>query len=66
MGFYFLDGKAQNLECYKNLKTVILINILNKFLSRNRLNHNTRNYEVDQITDVIVGTGSNKEGYRSK
>ena len=64
------DGKISRLECCKNLKTNALKNTLSGDWTRMRMNHSTRQYEVDSdkdpYTGVIVGVRSDEEGSRSK
>jgi len=66
----FQDGNATRLQCCKNLKTDDLVNTLNGNWPRYRLNHELREYEVDQnkepFTGVIVGARADEEGSRSK
>lgn len=64
------DGLATRLECCKNLKTEALKHTIDGTWQRYRLNHETKQYEIDQnptpFTGVIVGVRADEEGSRSK
>ncbi|MCG8569276.1 MAG: sulfate adenylyltransferase subunit 2 [Spirochaetes bacterium] len=66
----FPDKNVDRIQCCKNLKTEALRNTLNGSWSRFRLNHETKQYEVDQnrepFTGVIAGVRADEEGSRSK
>jgi sulfate adenylyltransferase subunit 2 len=66
----FPDGNATRIQCCKALKTDALVNTINGSWPRQRLNHATQAYEVDQnhepYTGVIVGLRADEEGSRSK
>ncbi|MTI65580.1 MAG: sulfate adenylyltransferase subunit 2 [Firmicutes bacterium] len=66
----FPDGNTTRLKCCKNLKTNALKNTLNGVWPRYRMNHDTKEYEIDKnrepFTGVIVGVRSDEEGSRSK
>ena len=69
-GDTFPDGKANRIQCCKNLKTEALKNTLSGTWPRYRLNHLTGKYEVDRnreaFTGIIVGVRADEEGSRSK
>jgi len=64
------DGNITRLECCKLLKSEALKHTLSGEWERLRMNHDTREYEVDTnvepYTGVIVGVRSDEEGSRSK
>ncbi|MCB9219782.1 MAG: sulfate adenylyltransferase subunit 2 [Ignavibacteriales bacterium] len=64
------DGNVDRIACCKNLKTDALRNTLSGKWKRYRLNHQTKQYEVDKNTEpytgVIVGARADEEGSRSK
>ncbi len=64
------DGNIDRIACCKNLKTDALRNTLSGKWKRYRMNHTTRQYEVDRNTEpytgVIVGARADEEGSRSK
>jgi sulfate adenylyltransferase subunit 2 len=66
----FPEGAADRITCCRLLKTDALIHTLAGDWPRMRLNHRTRQYEVDQSTEpftgVIVGARADEEGSRSK
>ena len=66
----FPDGNVDRITCCKNLKTEALRNTLSGEWTRYRLNHKTRQYEIDPnaepYTGVIVGVRADEEGSRSK
>lgn len=66
----FPDGAVDRLTCCRLLKTDALKNTLSGEWPRQRLNHETGQYEVDRnreaFTGVIVGARADEEGSRSK
>ncbi len=66
----FPDGALSHIDCCKALKTQALENTLNGKWPRFRMNHTTRQYEMDSniepFTGVIVGVRADEEGSRSK
>jgi sulfate adenylyltransferase subunit 2 len=66
----FPDGNLTRLECCKALKSEALKHTLSGEWERLRMNHETKQYEVDTnrepYTGVIVGVRSDEEGSRSK
>jgi sulfate adenylyltransferase subunit 2 len=66
----FPEGAADRITCCRLLKTEALIHTLAGDWPRWRLNHHTRQYEVDPSTEpftgVIVGARADEEGSRSK
>jgi len=66
----FPDGALDRISCCKALKTDALKNTLSGDWPRLRLNHKSRQYEVDTNTEpyigVIVGARADEEGSRSK
>ncbi len=66
----FPDGNVNRLVCCKNLKTEALRNTLSGEWDRYRLDHNKKEYILDEnkepYTGVIVGVRSDEEGSRSK
>jgi sulfate adenylyltransferase subunit 2 len=66
----FPDGNITRLECCKALKSEALKHTLSGEWERKRMNHTTKQYEVDTNTEpytgVIVGVRSDEEGSRSK
>lgn len=66
----FPDGKLDRLSCCKALKTEALKHTLAGDWPRYRMNHKTREYELDTnkepYTGVIVGARADEEGSRSK
>lgn len=69
-GNTFPAGKATRLACCRALKTEALVHTLSGAWPRERLNHETGQYEPDPsrepFTGVIVGVRSDEEGSRSK
>ena len=66
----FPDGNITRLECCKALKSEALKHTLSGEWERLRMNHTTKQYEVDTNTEpytgVIVGVRSDEGGSRSK
>ncbi len=66
----FPDGAATRLQCCKRLKSDALKNTLAATWPRKKMNHATKQYEIEQnaeaFTGVIVGIRSDEEGSRSK
>ena len=66
----FPDGKLDRLSCCKALKTEALKHTLAGDWPRYRMNHKTKQYELDTnkepYTGVIVGARADEEGSRSK
>jgi sulfate adenylyltransferase subunit 2 len=66
----FPDGATDRISCCKALKSDALINTLSGKWDRKRLNHQTKQYELDMnkepYTGVIVGARADEEGSRSK
>jgi len=66
----FPDGAVDRITCCRLLKTEALKNTLSGAWPRQRLNHDTGEYELDSnpepFTGVIVGVRADEEGSRSK
>lgn len=66
----FPDGALDRISCCKALKSEALKHTLAGDWTRYRMNHQTRQYEVDTNTEpytgVIVGVRADEEGSRSK
>lgn len=66
----FPSGAIDRISCCKALKTDALKNTLSGAWPRYRLNHQTKQYEIDSnkepFTGVIVGARADEEGSRSK
>ncbi len=64
------DGAISRIDCCKTLKSSALKKTLSGEWSRYRMNHQTKQYELDENTEpytgVIVGVRSDEEGSRSK
>lgn len=66
----FPDGIITRVQCCKKLKSEALKHTLNGNWDRYKMNHNTKQYEVDKsrepFSGVIVGVRADEEGSRSK
>ena len=66
----FPDGNIDRINCCRLLKADALRNTLSGKWPRYRINHSTKQYELDKNTDpytgVIVGARADEEGSRSK
>jgi len=66
----FPDGAVDRLTCCKYLKSEALKHTLSGDWPRKRMNHRTKQYELDPSTEpftgVIVGARADEEGSRSK
>jgi len=66
----FPDGAIDRIQCCKLLKSEALKHTLAGDWPRYRLNHDTKEYEVDKNTEpytgIIVGVRADEEGSRSK
>jgi len=64
------DGNIDRINCCRLLKAEALRNTLSGKWPRYRINHTTKQYELDKNTDpytgVIVGARADEEGSRSK
>lgn len=64
------DGNIDRINCCRLLKAEALRNTLSGKWPRYRINHTTKQYEIDKNTDpytgVIVGARADEEGSRSK